>query len=211
LAVDDNGNRLWFTDPQSDIDVAVLGINVQLLQEDGIQFNYFRSDEHSSDIDAMRDDGVAEGDFVYILGFPMGIVSPLKNVAIVRGGVIARVRDVLDRVSDYYLVDASIFPGNSGGPVVAKPEMTSITGTKSKKRASLVGIVKAYVPYRDVAISQQTGQTRVIFEENSGLALVHPIDYINNAIKAGIDAQSKGQVEEIPSDVTEDSNKESKP
>ena len=36
----------------------------------------------------------------------------------------------------------------------------------------LIGVMGAYVPYKDVAISQQTGETRAIFVENSGLSWV---------------------------------------
>jgi len=43
----------------------------------------------------------------------------------------------------------------------------------------LIGIVRAYLPYTDLAISQQTGQLRMILHENSGLAEAHPVDYIN--------------------------------
>jgi hypothetical protein len=38
--------------------------------------------------------------------------------------------------------------------------------------------VKAYVPYHDIAASQQTKRARIIFEENSGLSAVEPVDHI---------------------------------
>jgi S1-C subfamily serine protease len=75
-----------------------------------------------------------------------------------------------------FLIDANIFPGNSGGPVVTRPEISSIEGTKAIDKAALIGIVKSYLTYKDVAVSQQTGKPRVIFEENSGLALVETVD-----------------------------------
>jgi hypothetical protein len=64
------------------------------------------------------------------------------------------------------LIDAAVFPGNSGGPVVARLPMYSGLVIK------LIGIVHAYVPYRETAISMQTLKPRVIFEENSGLGVV---------------------------------------
>ena len=75
-------------------------------------------------------------------------------------------------------------PGTSGGPVINKPEIISITGTKSANQSNLIGIVKSYIPYQDIAVSKQTGRPRVIFEENSGLATVHPVDYIDEIIDA---------------------------
>jgi hypothetical protein len=43
-------------------------------------------------------------------------------------------------------------------------------------------VVSGYVPYQDVAISVQTNRPRVIFEENSGMAAVIPIDRALDAI-----------------------------
>jgi len=112
----------------------------------------------------------------------MGQVGGDKNYVIVRSGTVARIRDVLASVSSEFLVDAFIFPGNSGGPVVSKPELMAVAGTKPQTTAHLIGIVSGYATYRDIAISQLTGRQRVIFEENSGLAAAHPIDFVEAII-----------------------------
>jgi hypothetical protein len=57
-----------------------------------------------------------------------------------------------------------------------RPEVTAITGTAAHERAMVIGIVSSYLRYQDVAISPQTGNIRVVFEENSGLASVVPLD-----------------------------------
>jgi hypothetical protein len=91
------------------------------------------------------------------------------------------------RLSPYvpktFLIDAFVFPGNSGGPVVSAVDITAITGTKAQNTAYLIGMVKGYVPYDDVAVSQQTGRPRMVSEENSGLAEVIPVDFINETIE----------------------------
>jgi hypothetical protein len=43
--------------------------------------------------------------------------------------------------------------------------------------------VQSYVPYQDLAVSLQTKRPRVVFEENSGLAAVHPVDLIEETIQ----------------------------
>ena len=43
-------------------------------------------------------------------------------------------------------------------------------------------MVKGYMPYTDSAFSRQTGKVRVTFEENSGLAIVIPVESIQTAI-----------------------------
>ena len=65
--------------------------------------------------------------------------------------------------SNNFLIDVSVYPGNSGGPVVIKPVSIAINDTQSISRSALIGVVKSYVPYKDVAISKQTGNPRVIF------------------------------------------------
>jgi len=178
-----NGQSIWVGYGNKEVDIAAFFINPKILKKDDAQFSYFALDEHIMTIEEMKANGVSEGDGIFVLGFPLGIVAPQSKHVIVRTGAIARIRDVLENKQSSFMIDANIFPGNSGGPVVIRPEFTAIQGTKAIKKAALIGIVKQYVPYQDVAISQQTGNPRVIFEENSGLALVETV----NNIKALID------------------------
>lgn len=177
--VNGSGKRLWLTHDDKDVDVAVIGINGQLLRNEGIRFSWFRSEKHTVTRARAIEIGVSEGDSIFVLGFPLGLVGESRNLVVVRQGAIARMRDCLELNSKDFLIDCSIFPGSSGSPVVLRPEIAAIQGTKPVNAAYLVGIVASYLPYRDVAISQQTGQTRVIFEENSGLASVFPIDFVD--------------------------------
>lgn len=165
------------------VDVVAISINANVLERDQARFAFFALDEHTLRIADAKDHGTSEGDFVYVLGFPMGIVSPDRQYVIVRAGVIARLRDAVDQKSREFLIDANVFPGNSGGPVVLKPEVVSIEQTKAINRAALIGIITSYVPYQDIAISQQTGRPRIIFEENSGLAAVVPSDCIIEVVE----------------------------
>ena len=180
--LDGNGKQQWQGHPDEGVDVAVQGINADLLRNDGIQFSFFATDLHVLPFTKAADEGLSEGDSVFVLGFPLGQVGKERNYVIVRQGVIARVRDALAGSSQEFLLDASIFPGNSGGPVVTRPEAIAIQGTKSQSKAWLIGVVSGYVPYEDVAISVQTNRPRVIFEENSGLAAIIPIDRALDAI-----------------------------
>lgn len=182
---------LWTPHPNPDIDIAVTIINVNLLEEQGIQFAWFYSDKHVATLDKIAELGITEGDFVYTLGFPMGLIGPERNYVIVRSGNIARIQDAIDRRSNEFLIDALIFPGNSGGPVVTKPEAMAISKTKAISSAYLVGVVQSYVPYQDIAISEQTKRPRVIFEENSGLTTVIPIDFVKEAIDTHKETRGK--------------------
>lgn len=184
--VDQDGKPKWLAHPDAEIDVAVVPISGTKLRADGVEFEWFRSDQHVLLRDAAIETGAAEGDDVFVLGFPMGLVGGDRNYVIVRQGAVARIRDWLAGTAKDFLVDSSIFPGNSGGPVVSRPELTSIEGTKAPNAAYLLGVIKSYLPYRDVAVSQQTKMPRIIFEENSGLASVVPIDYVSEVVRAHI-------------------------
>lgn len=181
---DQDGNALWTGHPTPETDVAVLSINIQMIIATGMKYGIFKSDKDILTKQQLMDNEVSEGDFLYVLGFPMGMMPSDRQHVIVRSGIIARIRDLYEERSECFTIDSLVFPGNSGGPVVYKPELVSIQGTKPLKQAALIGIVKSYIPYRDVAISQQTQRPRVIFEENSGLANVETVDKIIETIEA---------------------------
>jgi S1-C subfamily serine protease len=171
---DGEGREAWHS--TDGVDLAVIGINAGMLTEHKIRFFFFEGDNHVLTLEQAKNEGISEGDGVFALGFPMGLVGGDRNFVIVRMGAIARISDALERASKEILVDIAIFPGNSGGPVITRPEVVSVADTKAFNRAALLGVVASYVPYQDVAISTQTRRPRVIFEENSGLASIVPVD-----------------------------------
>lgn len=58
-----------------------------------------------------------------------------------------------------------------------------INGTPSNTSANLIGILSAYIPYRETLYSKQTGRDRMVQEENSGLTIVHPVDRIKEVVE----------------------------
>lgn len=162
------GRPQWVGHADRAVDIAAISVNAPLLKQLGIRFSFFRSDLNVATRQVAVEIGLTEGDGVFVLGFPMGLVGAHRNFVIVRQGVIARIRDALAGDSEEVLIDGTVFPGSSGGPVVTKPEAIDIKGTKAVRTSYLLGIVASYVPYQDVAVSIQTQRPRVIFEENSG-------------------------------------------
>lgn len=187
--IDNTGKQAWFAPSDPTMDIGVISINMDTLKNDGIQADFFTSDILSADIAKAKDIGVTEGDEVFVLGFPLQLVGGERNYVIVRHGTIARIGDTLAGTNKTFLVDTFIFPGNSGGPVILKPEVIAIQGTKAHNNALLIGLVSSFQTYQDVAISQQTGRPRIIFEENAGLANVVPVDQINTAIEEALKQQ----------------------
>jgi hypothetical protein len=181
---DERGRPTWHFHPNPSIDIAVVPINGAFLMAEGAKFKHFESDSDLLTRAKAKELGLSEGDGVYVLGFPMGLTGQREDYVIVRQGAIARVRDTLESPAiSSFLIDSFIFPGNSGGPVVLRPEISSIAGSKPAiQKAYLWGVVKGYLPYTDAAVSPQTKHLRVTFEENSGLAEVIPADYIEETI-----------------------------
>jgi hypothetical protein len=129
-------------------------------------------------------DYLNEGDAIFVLGFPIGLGAGSHYSAVYRSGIIA-----LKEQRGSYLIDSKIFPGNSGGPVFMKPEIYDYR-TKSLGKGTVgyfVGVVSAYIPYTDIAVSMQTKRPRITFEENSGLAIVYSsenvVDLLSSYIK----------------------------
>ena len=170
----------WTVHPDPEIDIAVAPFPLDDPQGNQHEVSSFNSDSGTSFCDDLQEMEFREGDEVYTLGFPLGLTGYSRNYPIVRQGVIARIQDWYDGQSDYFLIDASIFPGNSGGPVIAKPTMFSYGQTRAHPK--LIGVVSGYLTHADVALRDQMGRPILDSEENSGLAIVVPIDKVKETI-----------------------------
>jgi S1-C subfamily serine protease len=107
-----------------------------------------------------------------IVGFPLGLRSEEYSKPLVRQGIVSKIE------SNSIIIDSFVFPGNSGGPVLYVPPFKVGNGLTSAiiNEEKIIGIVSSYIPYDDVAFSNQTKRPRIIFEENSGLCNVIPIE-----------------------------------
>lgn len=168
-------NVNWIFHQDTEVDVAIIP---------------FAIDEDEDDILVIPDDlfllanNICELYDVFFLSYQPGI-EPIKKISpIFRSGIISIIND-----NNTFYIDASAFPGNSGSPVFTKP--SPITFSKDgisiggdQIGGKFIGVIGEYIPYREVAISAQTGRARVIFEENTGLSKVWSIDLINEIINS---------------------------
>lgn len=177
----------WVVHPDPDLDIAVLVIDafVPKMEESGIKLSFICEGIHTTTLDEMRNSEFSEGNEVFVLGFPLGMAGVTQNYVILRQGTIARIRDWYRDDAKSFLIDSFIFPGNSGGPVFSTPVIASYEH-KPRIGLKLIGMVSGYLPYTDVASSRQTGRPKIIFEENSGLAEVVPVDAIQKTISIAV-------------------------
>lgn len=179
------GELFYTAHPLKNTDIVAIQILPQVIIDNKLRLSFMDIDDHAITLQQMKETGVDEGSLVYALGFPMNLVNDSVKAPICRLGCISRIADafVSSHTAQAFLVDAQIFPGNSGGPIISRPELISIQGTPNNTNANLIGILSAYIPYRDTLVSQQTHQPIMVREENSGLTIVHPVDRIKEVIE----------------------------
>ena len=174
----------WTVHPDPEVDVAVAPFPLDDTKGNAHRVDSFKSESQTSFREDLQEMEFREGDEVYTLGFPLGLAGHDRNYPIARQGIVARIQDWYDGQSDSFLIDASIFPGNSGGPVIAKPTMYSYGQTRAHPK--LIGVVSGYLTHADVALRDQTGRPILASEENSGLATVVPIDKVRETIMTAV-------------------------
>lgn len=181
--------KLYSGHPNQDVDVVAININIAQAVQNGINITFFPLKDNALTLADMKKTGVCDGTITYVLGFPVGIDNKLvDNIfkdPICRIGCIAKIEHLYHPANkdNKYLIDCTVFPGNSGGPVINRPELVSLNGTNSNSSSMLIGIVSAYLPYREVLYSRQTERNRMVTEENSGLTIVFPVDSISEVVE----------------------------
>lgn len=131
---------LWTSIPGTD--VAVIRMGLWELHNHDIDYVFFRSDVHSTNVRQLRAYGCAEGEPIFILGFEAGLPEIRRNHPIVRSGAIARIQDVYEGDSSIFIVEATVFHGTSGGPVFLNPT-GDVIRNNGLQQPPLIGLVSA--------------------------------------------------------------------
>lgn len=181
LLQNDDAKLLYSEHNISNVDVACVLINPNVLEKELGQINAFALNMVALSYDKMLENEVIEGSLVYSLGFPSGLVGINSKLPLCRLGCIARIQELVNERG--FLVDIQNFPGSSGSPLINRLEIASLTGTKSFTSTCLIGIISAYIPYCDALISRQTGEIMQTTRENSGLAIAYTVDAIQEVVE----------------------------
>lgn len=168
--------------PNPKVDVAVLRLSAEFIINNNLEFPAFDIDENAMTSQELRDHGVDDGSLVHMLGFTLGLVNETSHYPICRLGCIARMSEAQIQEDYNILVDIQNFPGNSGSPVILRPDALAIEGTENLMRSVLVGIVHSYIPYEDQLKSMATGRIVEVRSENSGIAKAHPVEFIREIV-----------------------------
>lgn len=121
----------------------------------------------------LASDSLTELQDVFLLSYQPGLSDLGRIIPIARRGMVS----VINSDGSFY-IDAFAFPGNSGSPAFTRPGPVSFAPdgiVLGGAACRFIGIVGEYLAYSEVAVSKQTGRPRVVFEENTGLAKVWPV------------------------------------
>lgn len=185
---DDNGCPIFTKHPKADI--VVIRIVPEVLKWGESNYNFFSIKDDFFKISDMRKNDIAEGSIIYGLGYPLNMVDKIKNKPICRLGCISRISDVIENNNALeYLVDLPAFPGNSGGPVIFMPNLDG-SCCNNNSSSKIIGIIHSCISYKEECFNEVTGTIDNVYEENSGLALVHPMDLVVQTIELSQKATS---------------------
>lgn len=177
----------WLGHPRPDVDVAALflGPILQQMREEG-RSAFFRgfnvdlmlTEDQARDLDALED--------VTFVGYPNGLYDTENFLPIARRGQTATPLQNNYRGIPAFLIDASVFGGSSGSPVLIFDRGTYTTrdgGTVVGQRMHLVGVLAA-VHTRQVSgsVHELPARSVATFDEPIDLGIVYKASTIQDCV-----------------------------
>ncbi len=163
----------WFSDDASGL--AVLPLDPEHLSRTRLRFRPFPTATGALTLAAMRKKRIGEGDDVLVLGFGPEL-ERLQPVPLVRRGIVSRIQDCYQGLSNAFLVDATTFDGNRGSPVVMKPQRSAAERPRGDPAGKLIGVVAESLPNPWGPVQVTHDGRRLDVQVNTGLVRVTPVD-----------------------------------
>jgi len=185
-----NNEPRWLAHRNKKVDLALLNVSPVILNENAIEY-VFISEENFAHLRNFAKIGINVGDAVFILGFPLGLSGNIQNHSCAKWGIVSRFDKEIIKDSKAFLIDSSVFPGNSGGPVILRPTPNFLNGTTAVQTALLVGVISGYIPYTERLLSEQTKKVVSLSIENSGLSSVVPMDFVKQIFNNWLSQKKK--------------------
>jgi V8-like Glu-specific endopeptidase len=110
LEIRERGGELWTKHPARDVAAIEVTAPPEFAKA-AIPLSWLAKD------DTFSENGVAAGDQMMALGFPRGLAANQAGFPILRSGKVASYPIAPANVFPTFLLDFTVFPGNSGGPV----------------------------------------------------------------------------------------------
>jgi len=124
-----------------------------------------------------------DGEQIIVLGFPALVEEEYQQHALMRSGVVAST-DPAGPTDNEFLIDARIFPGNSGGPVFAPPTGVDRDGGFSTGReAKLLGLVSQTINAKPDAAFGVLLPKEALVIGAAGVGVIEPAKELINLMK----------------------------
>ena len=174
-------STLWTGHPNDSVDIAVFDFPPNDSKHD--QLGRVSDIHYIPDSFCGEFDSLCLAQDVLFVGFPLGLGDVGNPQPLVRSGIVS----YLDKRKKTFMLDAQVFGGSSGSPVVSTGSSRGDRPTMKTRR--LLGIVKGYWPspirlgtlQRDV--SETAKDTIRVPVENAGLGIVFSADLILETIQ----------------------------
>lgn len=172
------GRPCYAMHPTFNFDIVAIGISWKKSKDFRyLTDSWFDLADEALSLEEMNFRDVAEGDTIFTCGYPMGQVDDFFMLPFCRQGCISRIIDVFLFPNSSFFVDAQIFPGNSGGPIINRPDPQRLA------KPYLLGIVSHYLVGPENALRLSPDEIIPLPSENSGLAVVFSVDCIQEIVR----------------------------
>lgn len=182
LRIRDKDGPLWVEDESGKVDLAAIPLEIPAKEAGREKIRAIPIENFAEAKD------VFEGARVMVFGYPGAIGPEFWTKALVRSGAIAWVNP-RDPLGEPLLIDASIFPGNSGGPVFLEAWGMNRSGTFTitPGRLAFLGIISQG---RKQPTALSAGGKRVEFQGQAivseswmGIGLVEPASRVRRLLE----------------------------
>jgi hypothetical protein len=182
LAATVGGMPNWFFPDDDSVDLAVSPINPP--SDSKLDLITIPLDQMATR-DLFRQHRIGEGSTVVVTGTFVQFPGEHKFQPVLRQGILSMIPDepmktTTGKLGTVYLADVHVFGGNSGSPVLAKPQDDMMHAGE----LWLIGLVSGY--YFEAADSKMEIAVTVKGETaaNSGIAMIVPIDEVKKLIES---------------------------
>jgi len=191
LQLKKGSERLWTPHPNDDMDLAGIPLNVEVSEAGRKTVSVIPFGNFASREDVFR------GASVIVLGYPGAVGPYFLTRALMRRGIIAWV-DPQNPLEKPLLIDAMIFPGNSGGPVFKIPFGIRQDGNfDAGGRAAFMGILTQTKGHlfpvleesgkQPIKIIGEKGPTKIVSPHMIGIGLVEPASRVLELLRSALD------------------------
>ena len=176
------GPSTWFVDRSNDL--AALLLDPERLPEDQVRYRSFDVETDLLSLRQLRQRQIAEGDEALVVGFPEPTYESGREYPAVRLATIAAVPNRA-RPEWPLMAEGTALPGDSGSPIIVKPERDSRISQRAGAGGKLIGVLEGAGRPATVTRSDDDGNP-IEVEQRPGIIRVVPADALHDLINYAV-------------------------